>query len=428
MPDPPKYRHFKPKNLAVVRINGHDHYLGKYDSPESWEKYHRLLAEHMARGNVGPAPKQGDKVAASDLTVYELIQAYWRHVEKFYVKGGRPTTEVCVVYQALGVVGGLYGHSLAREFGPLALEACQEAMVARGWSRKSINRQTIRIRKMWKWAASRQILPGSIYQDLRAVGGLERGRETPGGRVPKERPRVKPVPDDVLEKTLAHLPAIPAAMVRLQRLSGARPHEVCELRPIDLDMSDTSCWVYRPGRHKSEHHGQERIVFLGPLAIAVLRPFLVLDMSAYLFSPRRSEAERNAGRRAERKTPLYRSHVAHQAEKEGARGRRPLGDHYSVGTYRQAIHRGCDRAFPHPELSKIAAKDLAPEQRAKLEAWRKAHRWNPHMIRHATATAIRSRYGLEGSRVVLGESDGDTAAIYADRDEQFAREIMKAIG
>jgi hypothetical protein len=29
----PKYRHYKPKDLAVVRIDGRDYYLGKYDSP-----------------------------------------------------------------------------------------------------------------------------------------------------------------------------------------------------------------------------------------------------------------------------------------------------------------------------------------------------------------------------------------------------------
>jgi hypothetical protein len=50
----PKYRHYKPKNLAVVRIDGHDHYLGKYDSAETPEKYHRLLAEWLAGGKTIP--------------------------------------------------------------------------------------------------------------------------------------------------------------------------------------------------------------------------------------------------------------------------------------------------------------------------------------------------------------------------------------
>ena len=43
----PAYRHYKPKDLGVVRIDGRDHYLGKYGSADSWEKYHRLLAERF---------------------------------------------------------------------------------------------------------------------------------------------------------------------------------------------------------------------------------------------------------------------------------------------------------------------------------------------------------------------------------------------
>ena len=43
---PPKYRHFKPRGLAVVRINGRDVYLGPFNSPGSLEKYGgRVLAE-----------------------------------------------------------------------------------------------------------------------------------------------------------------------------------------------------------------------------------------------------------------------------------------------------------------------------------------------------------------------------------------------
>jgi hypothetical protein len=42
---PPMYRRYKPRNLAVVRIAGRDHYLGAYGSPESKEKYARLIKE-----------------------------------------------------------------------------------------------------------------------------------------------------------------------------------------------------------------------------------------------------------------------------------------------------------------------------------------------------------------------------------------------
>ena len=40
----PKYRHHKARNLAVVRIDGKDHYLGRFGSEPSRAKYHRLLA------------------------------------------------------------------------------------------------------------------------------------------------------------------------------------------------------------------------------------------------------------------------------------------------------------------------------------------------------------------------------------------------
>ena len=52
----PKYRHYKPKNLAVVRIDGRDLYLGKYGSPTSWERYHRLLAERAVSANPPATP------------------------------------------------------------------------------------------------------------------------------------------------------------------------------------------------------------------------------------------------------------------------------------------------------------------------------------------------------------------------------------
>jgi hypothetical protein len=52
----PKYRHYLPKDLAVVRIDGHDHYLGKHGSPESWERYHRLLAEGATTRGACPRP------------------------------------------------------------------------------------------------------------------------------------------------------------------------------------------------------------------------------------------------------------------------------------------------------------------------------------------------------------------------------------
>jgi hypothetical protein len=61
----PKYRHYKPKDLGVVRIDGSDVYLGRYNSPESLERYHRTVAEWLAGQPLSAAPRKNPEVAAA---------------------------------------------------------------------------------------------------------------------------------------------------------------------------------------------------------------------------------------------------------------------------------------------------------------------------------------------------------------------------
>ena len=51
----PKYRHYKPRYLAFVEIDGKRFYLGRYDSPESRNEYQRILNElYLKRQNKLP--------------------------------------------------------------------------------------------------------------------------------------------------------------------------------------------------------------------------------------------------------------------------------------------------------------------------------------------------------------------------------------
>ncbi len=63
-------------------------------------------------------------------------------------------------------------------------------------------------------------------------------------------------------------------MVRLQRLTGMRPGEVCQLRLAEVDRSG-ELWVYRPTQHKTAHHGKTRAIHLGPRAQALITEFLI---------------------------------------------------------------------------------------------------------------------------------------------------------
>ena len=90
-PHIPKYRHYKPKDLAVVRIDGRDHYLGKFDSPESHERYRRLIAGWLIPGARAPGENDGSRAPVSP-TVNDVVLAFWRHAEKYYLRAdGKPT-------------------------------------------------------------------------------------------------------------------------------------------------------------------------------------------------------------------------------------------------------------------------------------------------------------------------------------------------
>jgi integrase len=392
----PSYRLHRPTNQAIVVIRGKTFYLGVFGSDESHSEYKRIVAEWLAVGREVPPPSTRTK-SHPDLTVSELILAYWQHVQSYYTKDGELTSEVDTIRQALRPVRELYGHTPAGNFGPLALKACQDAMIARHWARTYVNRQVNRVRRMFLWAVSCELLPVTIHQALVTVPGLRKGRSAAKEKVP-----ISSVPDDVVDKTLEHLLPTVRAMVQVQRMSGMRPQEVVSLRSVDIDMTSQACWIYRPSRHKTEHLNRERIIFFGPRAQAILRPLLPLDVTKHVFSPKQTVIERHARRRAQRKTPLWESHVAHQSAKRKDQPKRAPRESYTTGSYRKAIRRACLKAG--------------------------VPIWHPHQLRHTAATTIRRQFGLEAAQAVLGHNELGTTQIYAERNLEAARDVMKAIG
>ena len=78
----PKYRRQKTQHseLAFVELDGIRHYLGKYDSAESHEKYHRLLAEWAA----GAKAALTSQKTSSQMTIIELCAHIWEHARYYY--------------------------------------------------------------------------------------------------------------------------------------------------------------------------------------------------------------------------------------------------------------------------------------------------------------------------------------------------------
>jgi integrase len=226
-----------------------------------------------------------------------------------------------------------------------------------------------------------------------------------------------------------------AAMVRVQWYTGARPGEVCIMRQCDLDTTG-EVWLYNPSRHKTQHHGKQRPIPIGPNAQEILKQFFTDNPHAYLFDASKAVAESRARRSAMRKTPRWRSHMTRNRLKRKRKPEWVPGACYQVHSYEVNIERACDLAFPLPAHLAQGEHEpyddwrarLSEQQLAEVKAWRKSHRWHPNQIRHTFATSVREKYGLEAAQVLLGHTRADVTQVYAERNLNLALEVAKSIG
>jgi integrase len=469
----PRYRLHKQSGQAVVSLptgglpRYRDVLLGPHGSAESHREYTRVINEWLAAGQLAPAPKVAN--GRADITVAELVLRFWRHAEAYYrLLDGSPSRELEHYKYALLPVVDLYGATSAAEFGPVRLKAVRQAMIETRWyfvrfvrggkpvsrwvpegrvrlgqeevegglgkgeaewdgewspvevlrsrkglSRKLVNQRIDHVKRVFKWAVSEELVAASVYEALRAVAGLRKGAEGT-----YERPKVKPVPDKHVEAVLPLLRPQVAAMVRLQRLMGARPTEVCLMRGRNLDRSGPVWWyrldpndVPREGPanlHKTAHHenvdgtATVKLLPIGPRAQEILKPWLRENPDEFLFQPRESRRQWEGEKRSKRKTPLWPSHLAHQARKRKAKPDRAARDHYDRHSYAQAIARACKKAG--------------------------VPRWHPHQLKHVCGTQVRKAYGAEAAQVYLGHTKLSTTEIYAEKDLEEVARIALEIG
>ena len=208
-----------------------------------------------------------------------------------------------------------------------------------------------------------------------------------------------PISDADILATMEYLPAVVADIVQLQRLTGARPGEICDIRPGDINRK-VDPWEYVPQSHKTEHHDRQRVVFIGPNGQRILLPYLLRPAGTYCFSPREAESKRRAAQHEARKVPL--SSGNRPGTNRKTKPRRTPGEKYDRNSYGRAVRRAAEKAG-------IAV-------------------WSPHRLRHTFATEVRKSFGLEAVQVCLGHSNADTTQIYAERDYSLAARVAAMIG
>ena len=248
----------------------------------------------------------------------------------------------------------------------------------------------------------------TVHKALSTVSGVPKGRTAA-----RETEPVRPVDDVVVDATLPCLPPVVADMVRFERLTGCRPGEVCVMRPCDLDRSG-DVWEYRPESHKTEHHGLDRIIYIGPQAQDVLCPYLLRESKANCFSPADSEQKRHVEQRAHRKSRVQPS----QRSRRKGRPERTPKTAYTKDSYQRAIAGPWRR----PTWSGRKRRQKWESSRCCCRIGTRTSYATPRRRRYAASSGLRLR------RWILGHAKADVTQVYAERDAALAVQVAKRIG
>ena len=145
-------------------------------------------------------------------------------------------------------------------------------MIDDGLAIKTVNHYCLHIRKLFKLAASNAKIPPDVFAGIATVEALKPGRSR--AIVPKRKPAAMV---EHVEAILPHVSALVRDMIQIQLLTGMRPGEVCGMRRDQLQWVGETL-IYRPGSHKTEHHGKQREIPIGPKAQEFLRPYMNRDV------------------------------------------------------------------------------------------------------------------------------------------------------
>lgn len=420
----PKLRLHKASGLGLVVIGGDYLYLGKYGTPACQAAYKRAIAEYLESGSAPLKP-------AVKLTVADGIARFLKAMKKEF--GGDKLSRAELMQTAYGnllpamrPLRELYGSTPLDEFGPLQLKAVRTKLLnqhkegkrkdgkpLKQLSRPVVNRRVRSIVQMFRWLAGDAVIESTQWTSLKAVEPLKLGRVN----APEPEP-VTPVSDAVVDATIKHLPQVVADMVRLQRITGSRPGEICKLTPAMIDRTE-DVWVVQFAKHKNSWRGKSRSLYLGPKAQAILAKYLDRDADSPCFSPSEAMEQRREIRESKRTTPPNQGNRRGYSKRSRAKAKpaSTVADRYSSASYGKSVRYACRLAWPAPKAMK---------SKAAIAKWHSEHAWSPNQLRHSRATELRRQHGIDAASVILGHSSPDTTLIYAESDIKRAKEIASS--
>ena len=377
----PQLKLHKASGRGRAILNGQHHYTkAPFGTAECYEEYLDLLARWRANGREPLRPVQTPVELEQPQTVQQLSDAYERHLDavQAYRKGGRETSQRGLVRIAL--------KEFVSDFGVMPLRRLRAAEVVRhrdslravaGLTVAGVNRKVGLIKQMIFWGVERGYVPEIGAASIITMRRLKTPR----------RARRPAADESHLDAALQHLAPTLATMVRLQRLTGMRPGEVCAMRWKDIDkdpggeIGRRGLWSYRVDEAKSDSFHETRYL-LNKAARALLSEF-VKPPTAFIFSPRDTVRQRWPGGAPDLLAAA--------------------GDRYTTPSYRQALERAC-RAAKVPIIS-------------------------PHSIRHRFLTEVANdaTLGLAAAAQAANHSNLATTTRYVHADPMLAVLVAEAV-
>jgi len=263
------------------------------------------------------------------------------------------------------------------------------------WTYTGINRMVKKWISVLRWGCRQGILPFAIFRVLDALKPLNARSGLP------RSPEVQPAADDALKAVLPYMTPTIREMVQIQRGTGMRAKEVCDLLVGDIDKTG-DCWFVRTDKHKTAAHLRYRYFAFSAEETALLRQRCAGKKDTdHVFSQRENFAEFWAQQRAQRKTHVQPVQQQRGEERQNKRLQR-YHDFFSERSYAQSIRTACRRA-------RKAGVDVADI--------------NPKSIRHAAYTEYSDKYGVELASKNAGHTSPRMADVY-DHSLRYAAQKL----
>jgi len=414
----PQYRLHKPSGRAILQwkplealIGKSEIYLdGTYGSRECVEHFARIL--RLLEEAKQPTAADNRRIKATPPTVADLVAAFCK-AKGYGRTTGYGTTNI---KQAIVSLNASHGWMDVVDFGPLALQEYRRTLITPDRAVSYINQLVGRVRKIFRWGVSQELVAAEQVAALMLVDGLRAGETA--ARVTEA---IKPVAWEHVDAVLAKLPPMVAAMVQIHGLTGMRSGELTALKLSELDQSG-DVWIYRKLKHKTSHRGKQKIICFGPRAQALMRPYMAHG-GEFVFDPKIAEQERKTARAAARKTPLYGRAKTSKPSFQSTRNR------YDSRTYYRTLHYAFV-SLANERMGNGTGERERPPKGCDARAWlaeRGVVFWHPHQLRHARATDTTDAFGVEAAQTQLGNTLQATQ-LYAERSLRLAIDIARQTG